>query len=953
LGILIDCEAYATVAATDNNAGAVVVGRVQGDSTSTFSGYLLELSPIGRFVLTRYNNGTPTQIATTSASLTTTNGDQFAIRCLGSRIEAWGKLAADGGVWKIYTTAVDFTYFSGFIGTGMHLVSTVGSYALAVDNFGGGPINYEIYTPGVFVPESQPLLPLIAEWMGQKFLTNTQIINEAFIPAGGPVDYVESATISSVTSVQSSENTDWLDTSGSINGVSSITTTETSQFVEVATISSVTALTSVEVFAPFIQKAAVQPLLMHLRDVAGMRLIMPVPVPDFIVIVGVNYTDSATVSGVTSVQSSENTDFLDTSGSINGTSSVTSTETAQYVEASTVSSTTSLTSVETTDYVETATIATVTTISVQVETYPTPPAFITPLLVTLGRGDRLHNLILNPDYVITGVVYTDSAVVASVTSVQSSENTDWLDTSGSINGTSSITSTETSQYVESATIACTTSITSVETTDYVETSTISSITTLTVQVETYPTPPASVTPLLIKIAGKGVRLHNLILNPADSVRVNYTDSSTVAGITSIQSSENTDFLDTSGTVQGTSSITSTETAQFVESATVAGVTSISTTDTAQYVDSATGATITVVTSADVAAYVDSATVSSVTSITSVDTADYVETATIAGVTTVTTADQYIPFTTAPLTITPQPLLIALARHGLLHNNRLNPADSVRVNYVDSATITSVTATTSTETGDWVDTAGTISGTSTVTSTETAQYVDPATVASTTSLSTTETSTYVDQNIGATVTVVISTETTDYVETALVTSITSLQSNEQYAPLGIITQFAPIPLLIKFGHGTKLHNNRLTFADSVRVNYVESATISTSTSPTSTETTDFVDGVPAACKTTITFTEIPSGTDSLTVNGTTTLTSTETAQYVESGLLRTVTSVFSFEDYTPIITAYSDLYIIGAQSRWAITEAMPRWSISSTRQRWQLMAHSPRWAVQGVKRGWSH
>lgn len=443
-------------------------------------------------------------------------------------------------------------------------------------------------------------------------------------------------------------------------------------YTESATISSVTTVISDEQYVPFIQKPSLQPILTKLAYLSDLHVLRGPLNTDAIAVTGVAYVDSATVTSVTSVQSSESTDFLDTSGAVQGQSSITLTETTDFVEAAAVAGTTTPSSTETTDYVESATITSVTTItSVELFVPFMQEGSIQPLLITLIRYADLHLLRgpLNKDQIVGAIAYTESATITSVTSVQSSESTDFLDTSGAIQGQSSITYTET--------------------TDYVDTATVTSVTTLTVQEQLFGWPLIP-QPILIKFSRDFIRLHNNILIPADSVRVDYIESATISSVTSVQSSESTDFLDTSGAIQGTSSITSTELAAFVDSATVPGVTTPSTVETTDYVESAT--------------------VTSVTTPSITDTADFVDNSTVTSITTITIVEALVGAGAVP-----HPLLITLdlGRLKLFHNFILIPADSVRVDYVESATVSSVT---------------------TVASAEVANYVESATIATVTSIS---------------------------------------------------------------------------------------------------------------------------------------------------------------------------------------------------------------------------
>ena len=650
---------------------------------------------------------------------------------------------------------------------------------------------------------------------------------------------------------------------------------------------------------------------------------------------------------------------------------------------------------DTEQYVESATVTSITTVSA-VESYQPGVSIQAPklnaLLIKLGL-DKAHlftnNLIIELPGV--GTAYVDSATISSVTSVQSSDSTDFLDTAGSINGVSSITSTETvadveaatvpgvtsltsvenAQYVESATVASVTSLTAVETTDYVEAATVASVTSLTYD-ETYPTHPPSLRPLLALLGlGRTHLLRNNILNPADSVRVNYTESATISGVTSVQSSDSTDFLDTSGSINGVSSISTTENAQYVDGSIVSGSTTPSSTDTAQYVDAGTIASVTSLTYTETTDYVDTGTVSGVTTPSSVDTADYVESATVAGVTSIAYTEVYGTTTQAP-----RPVLITLTRRPLhlLFNSRLNPDDSVRVNYVESATISSVTSIQSSDSTDFIDTSGSINGTSSVTSTENAQYVDGVVVSGSTSLSSTDVAAYVDSatipgvtsltftenaqyvdlNTCAGVTTLTYIETTDYVESATVSGVTTITYLDLYGTTGGHVQ--PLLITLAKGHLKVLTDHSRLGMPPAAIVYTDVATISGVTSITYTENeqatelntisgtttltssdvssdsdnntvggvtsvppADIYNGVDSstlATKTTITFTESLQDTDTNTVASKTSVLSTDTAQYVDGSRVSSTTFVSAVEQYVPVLTIVECELFGTASRRWS-------------------------------------
>lgn len=624
----------------------------------------------------------------------------------------------------------------------------------------------------------------------------------------------------------------------------------------------------------------------------------------------------------------------------------------QYTDAATVSSVTAVTSVESADYVDSATVSSVTTPSTADEQYPISPPEILGILVSLtlkrsGRPLTLHSNILIPD-VQGPVQYIDSATISSVTSVQSSENTDFLDTSGTIQGTSSITSVESADYVDSATVTSVTSIDSVE----------------VFTPNFYPPKP-----LLMKLVNRKAHLlDNLVPQPDSLVTgIGYVDSATVSGVTSVQSSENTDFLDTAGTVQGTSSVSSTELANYSDSNTVPGVTTPSSTDTADYVDSGTVSGVTSLSAVELANYVDAATAVGVTSVTSVDTADYVDSATVSSITSILSVEI---FSAAPAI--PHPLLIKLdkATRPRLLTPVLSQTPTTAVDYVDSATVSSVTSIQSADSADFLDTAGNVVGVSTVTSTESSDYVDSSTISSTTSLTYTESTDYTDSTTVLGVTTPSSVDTADYVDSAIVAGVTTITGIDVLVGASGYTQ----PLLIKLAsrHGKARFLFHKPVADRIPTQYVDSAVISSTTSITSSDLANDVDSNTCAGTTTPISVDVYNAVDSSTVPGVTTVStsdiyghidsdtcssnttvsSVEFANYVDGATINSTTNVSAVEqifrgneDFATVTSkTYVISYEIGALVRFALTATLVgrRWTVTNYDSHWSIVKATRRW-----------
>ncbi len=426
--------------------------------------------------------------------------------------------------------------------------------------------------------------------------------------------------------------------------------------------------------------------------------------------------------------------------------------------------------------------------------------------------------------------------------------------------------------VDAAVVAGITTVSATETTDYVDSATISSTTTLTWD-ETYPTPQPSHQPLLITLSrvSRPRLLDNSILNPADSVRVDYVDSSTISNTTVITATETTDYVETA-TITSVTSLTYIE--QYQPASWVPQPLLITLARTPRllhnnilnpddsvrvnYVDSAQIATVTAITSIETTDYVDNATTAIVTIPSSADTADYVDSATVAGTTTII----YVEYLTA-IPGWQQPLLITLAKHHsrlrLLSNNRLTFDDSVRVNYVDASPVASTT---------------TITGTDS----EVVSYVEATTCAA--------------------VTLPSAVETADYVDNATCASITSLTAVEIQQAQPVAPQVLLIRLTMPRGKMRLLDSTTLAPLGPPSTGFTESSTVSSITSITGAEATDYADSNTVSGTTGITYTDFRQYIDTAVVISSTTVnSSTETTQYVDNTAIPSVTYVSFIEKYT--------------------------------------------------------
>lgn len=634
--------------------------------------------------LLSWNSGIPTNLDFVIIPGPLNPGDKLAIRCIGSTIEGW---YYTGGIWTLAVSAVDSTYSSGYSGLYANDSVTLASF----DDFS---LNYssEVYIPAIPSLSSAPptlraLLIKLAKNDNFKLLTPTPhpLPAPAFI-------YTDSATIASVTSLQSSENADYVDTPNSINGKTTVISTELAQDVDTATISSVTSFSSVEI-AQYVDGATISgvttPSSVDIADVVENATIASVT--SFSSTEVANYVDSGTGASVTSPSGSELHETPD-SGTISGSTSFSSSDTAQYVEA-------------------------------QVVTTQTTPS-----------GSEI-------------AAYIDASTVTSVTSLTSTDLYAAVD-SGTGASVTTPTGTDTAQYVESGTISVVTTLSSTDTVDYVDFSTITSITTLTtVEIISAVSSPPQV--LLIKLhRGRLKLLNNNILAPVPPVT--YQETATISSVTSFSATETAQYVE-SGTINSVTIPSSVDAANTTESSTISGNTSVSIQDIAAFVDTSTISSVTTPIRTETTQYVDSGIPSSITTPFSVDIAQYVDSRSILGITT--------PGGTEGLS-TPT---------------------------LDTGFIPTITSLTPVEIFGVVETA-TIAGVTTIFSNEVLSYVEQGTPNSTTTPSSQEIADYVDTGFTSSITYVTGTEiytpAPTYVETATITTVTTF-SGYEYGPIIVV------------------------------------------------------------------------------------------------------------------------------------------------------------------------
>lgn len=405
----------------------------------------------------------------------------------------------------------------------------------------------------------------------------------------------------------------------------------------------------------------------------------------------------------------------------------------------------------------------------------------------------------------------------------------------------------------------------------------------------------------------------------------YVESATVSSVTTpsgsdVYTSAGTVYTD-AATVSGITSLSATETRQSVESATVANVTTPSSTDLAAYVDATTCATVTSVTSTDVAAYVDasttagvttpssaevheipdSSTISSKTSLTSTEVAAYVETGTIASTTGPSATDAYAGIDTSTILSSTLPSSADVA--GYVDTSiiaSISVPSSVDVAaYVDSSTTSSKTTPSSIDLHEIPDTA-TISSITFITSTEVATYVDSATTSGTTTPSSTETHEIPDTGTIAGKTTVISNDLASYLDAGSPSGQTSVSSSDLYAStdsgtIAGVTSLSSVELKESLDSSTITGTTSLTSVDIYAA--IDVSTISTVTTPQAVETTQTVDAATPNSVTTPSSAELHEIPDSSTVSGITVITTSDVAAYVDSSTLVGATSVQSTEQRT--------------------------------------------------------
>lgn len=208
---------------------------------------------------------------------------------------------------------------------------------------------------------------------------------------------------------------------------------------------------------------------------------------------------------------------------------------------------------------------------------------------------------------------------------------------------------------------------------------------------------------------------------------------------------------------------------YIDAGTIDGITTLfGAVEIAEFVDADTLTTSTAPSSVEVHEIPDSATIASVTELSSTEVTEYVDADTVSGVTTFSGEELYTPYAGTEYTDT---ATIA----------GVTDLSSIEVvEYVDADTVTNTTTPTAVEVSEYVD-AATIPSSTTPSTSEIAELTDEATISGTTTpQATTEVAEFVDAYTIGSVTDASAVEVTEYVDANTVAGITTPSGEEIFA-----------------------------------------------------------------------------------------------------------------------------------------------------------------------------
>lgn len=234
--------------------------------------------------------------------------------------------------------------------------------------------------------------------------------------------------------------------------------------------------------------------------------------------------------------------------------------------------------------------------------------------------------------------------------------------------------------------------------------------------------------------------------PAITVGTDYTESATVSSRTSVTSSEISLDVD-SNIVATKTAIAGVDNEAGTETSILLSRTSLSTTDIGAYLDTSSITGISAIASVESHEIPDLGSIATTSQISTSDISAYVDSNTLASITAINSSEVYTPNT--------------------------------GVNYTDASTVSTKTSLAQTEATGYVDAQSVSSQTST-TSSEIGQFVDSSTAAGSSSITSNDSAAYVDSGTPSSKSTSISSDVSAYQDSTTPTGVTTLASSEIYA-----------------------------------------------------------------------------------------------------------------------------------------------------------------------------
>lgn len=407
------------------------------------------------------------------------------------------------------------------------------------------------YRAGAFVADTQPKSVTTVSSVDVGPYTDTATVSsttsvsssEVFTPGSGGTAYTDSNTVTSTTTPVSTDIFAAVDLV-TISSTSSLTSTEAAQFVDASTLTSVTSLSAAE-----------------LHEISDAATVSSKTAPSTTDLAA--YVDSATTSSITSPSSSNVLAAID-SNTVTSVTSLSTVDTASYVESSTGATITTVSSADVAAFVELATIASVTSLSAS------------------ELRDRLDSSTITGQ---SSVIYTDlfaavdSSTISSITSLSATET---FFRPGADAATCSIVTTPSSTdiggFVDSSTIASKATVTSTELGSFIDSATLTSFTTVTYTD-------------VAQFVDLATTASTTFIAAIESNARTFIDSATLLSTTTLQPVEGFERND-AATLNTTTSLTTTDAVVYVDSDTPTTKSSVFTTDTTDFGETASFTTTT-------------------------------------------------------------------------------------------------------------------------------------------------------------------------------------------------------------------------------------------------------------------------------------------------------------------------------------------------------------------------